>query len=107
MWLEIPHPSIVGISHVCTHLVDLMGVHLLNCVHGNEQMGTHDVVCDTFVAIVQNVGFHVGREQLYALPLIMFNFFRHHQINIVLTKDGIHTLTNIVIVHPTRVDLFP
>jgi hypothetical protein len=37
-----------------------MGIHLLHCIHGNEGMGTHDAICDTFVAIVQDVGFHVG-----------------------------------------------
>jgi hypothetical protein len=31
-----------------------MGIHLLHCVHGNECIRTHDVVCDTFIAIVQD-----------------------------------------------------
>jgi hypothetical protein len=77
-----------------------MGVHLLHYVHGNEQMGTHDIVRDTFVAIVRDAGFHVRQEQLHALPLIMFNSSHHCRIDIVLTKDGIRTLTNIVIAHP-------
>jgi hypothetical protein len=29
------------------------------------------------------------------------------EVNIVLTKDEIHTLTNVVIVNPTRADSFP
>jgi hypothetical protein len=36
----------------------------------------------------------------------MFNS-SHQQVNIVFTKDGIHTLTNIVIVNPTQANLFP
>jgi len=61
---------------MCTHAIDLMGIHLLHCVHGNEHMGTYDVVHDTFVTIVQDVGFHMGREQLHVLLLIMFNSSR-------------------------------
>jgi hypothetical protein len=50
-----------------------MGIHILRCAHGNEHMGTHNEVCNTFVAIVRNVGFHMGREQLHALLATMFN----------------------------------
>ncbi len=42
-----------------------MGIHFLHCVHGNERIGTHDAIRDTFVAIVRDVGFHVGQEQLH------------------------------------------
>jgi hypothetical protein len=52
-----------------------MGIHLLRCVHGNEHMGTHDVVHDTFVAIMRDVGFHVGEKQLHAFLSSMFNSF--------------------------------
>jgi hypothetical protein len=37
-----------------------MGIHLLRCVHGNEHIGTHDAICNTFAAIAQDVGFHMG-----------------------------------------------
>jgi hypothetical protein len=37
-----------------------MGVHFLRCVHGNERIRTHDVIRDMFIAIAQDVGFHVG-----------------------------------------------
>jgi hypothetical protein len=57
-------------------------------------MQTHDVICDTFATIVRNVGFHVGREQLHALPST--------QINIVFTKSGIHILVDVVIINPMR-----
>jgi hypothetical protein len=36
----------------------------------------------------------------------MFNSSRQ-EVNIVLTKDEIHTLINVVIVNPTRAYLFP
>jgi hypothetical protein len=36
-----------------------MGIHLLHCAHGNEQIGTYDAIRDTFVAITGNVGFHM------------------------------------------------
>jgi hypothetical protein len=37
-----------------------MGIRLLCCVHGNERIGTHDAIHDTFATIAQDVGFHVG-----------------------------------------------
>jgi len=83
-----------------------MGIHLLRCVHGNEHMGTHDVVHDTFVAIMRDVGFHVGEKQLHAFLSSMFNSF-HWWIDIVLTKNDIHTLADIVIAYLTWMDLLP
>jgi hypothetical protein len=58
-----------------THPINRMGIHFLCCVHGNEHIGTHDVVPNTFDAIVQNVGFHMGRKQLHVLPSTTFNSF--------------------------------
>jgi hypothetical protein len=45
---------------VCMHPIDPMGIHLLCCAHGNERIGTHDVICDTFATIARDAGFHVG-----------------------------------------------
>jgi hypothetical protein len=105
MWFGLPHPSIVGILWcMCTHAIDHMGIHFLHCVHGNEHMGTYDVVHDTYVTIVQDVGFHMGREQLHVLLLIMFNS-SCWWVDIVLTKDGICTLANVVIVDPMWANL--
>jgi hypothetical protein len=53
-----------------------MGIDLLHCAHGNERTRTHDVIHDTFVTIVQNVGFHMGREQLHVLPSTTFKSSR-------------------------------
>jgi hypothetical protein len=83
-----------------------MGIHLLYYIHGNNRMGTYDVIRNTFVAIARNVGFHVGWEQLHALPSPMFNSY-HQWVDIVFLKDKIRTLTYIVIVDPTRMDLLP
>jgi hypothetical protein len=83
-----------------------MGIHLLHCAHGNEHTRTNDAIRDAFADIVWNTGFHVGREQIHVLPSTMFNSFCEW-VNIVLTKDGIRTLANIVIANPTWGDLLP
>jgi hypothetical protein len=77
-----------------------MGIYLLRCAHDNECIGTHDAIHDLFATIMRDASFHVGQEQLHALPSTTFNFF-HQRINGVLTKNGIHTLTNVVIANPT------
>jgi len=83
-----------------------MGIHLLRYVHGNKCTRTHDAVCNTFVAIVWDVSFHVGWKQLHVFFLNMFNS-SCQWVNIVLTKDDIHTLVNDVIADPTWGNLFP
>jgi len=53
--LGLPCPSIISISQcVCTHPIDPLGIHLLCCVHGNEHIGTHNVIRDTFAAIARD-----------------------------------------------------
>jgi hypothetical protein len=64
----------------------------------------YDVVHNTFVAIAQDANFHMGWKQLHTLPLTTFHFF-HWRVDIVITKDGIRTLANIVIANPTWMDL--
>ncbi len=39
-------------------------------------------------------------------PLAIFNSF-HQRVDIVFTKDGIHTLVGVVIANPMHADLFP
>jgi hypothetical protein len=82
-----------------------MGIHLLHSAHGNECMGTHDVVHHIFAFVVWDASFHMGWEQLHVLPSTMFNSFRSW-INIVFTKNGICTLVDVVINNPMHVDLF-
>jgi hypothetical protein len=107
MQLGLPHPSITNIIWcVYTHPIDLMGIHLLRCVDGNECIGTHDVIHNTFAAIVWNASFHMGQKQLHALRSTTFNSF-HQSVDIVFTKDDICTLANIVIVDPMQANLLP
>jgi hypothetical protein len=105
--LRLFYPSITNIPQcVCTHPIDPIGIHLSHGVHGNKHTKTHDVIRDTFATIAQNVGFHVGREQLHVLLSTTFNSFCW-QFNIVLTRDDICTLVDIVIPNPTWANLFP
>jgi hypothetical protein len=104
-WLGLPHLSIANILWcVCTHPINVISVHLLCCTTSNEHMGTHDAICDTFVVITRDVDFHVKWKQLHALLSTTFHSF-HWWVDIMLTKDGIHTLVNVVIANPTWVDL--
>jgi hypothetical protein len=81
------------------HPIDPMGIHFFCCAHGNECMKTHNAVCDTFVVIAWDVGFHMRWEQLQVFILVTLNCF-YRWVNIVLTEDEICTLTNIVIADP-------
>ncbi len=67
-------PSLI-LHYVCTHPINLMGIHLLHCVHGNEQTKTHDAIYNTFVVITWDVGFHMEQELLHALLSTTFNSF--------------------------------
>jgi hypothetical protein len=61
IWLGLTHLAIANNPQcMCTHPIDLMGVYLLRCAHGNKRTWTHDGVRDTFVTIVRDVGFHMG-----------------------------------------------
>jgi hypothetical protein len=90
---------------VHTHLIDPMDIHFLRCVRDNKRIGTHDAVYDTFGTIAWDVGFDMGWKQLHALFSTTFNC-SHEQVNIVLTKDNICILADIIIVDSTRVDVF-
>ncbi len=58
--LGLAHPSIVSILQcVCTHPINLMSIHLLHYIHGNEHMRIHDAIRDILIIIVQDVDFHV------------------------------------------------
>jgi hypothetical protein len=107
MRLILPYPSIVNKPWcVCTHPINPMGIHLLHCAHGNEHIGTHDVIHNIFATIAWNVGFHVGQQQLHAFFSTTFNSFRRW-IDIMLIKYGICTLANVVITDPTWIYLLP
>jgi hypothetical protein len=82
-----------------------MGIYLLCYIHNNEHTRTHDAIRNTFITIARDVNFHMGWKQLHSFFSITFNSFRW-QIDIVLIKNDIHILTNIVITNPTWMDLF-
>jgi hypothetical protein len=99
MWFKLQHLSIAGLPQcVCTHPINPMDIHFLCCAHGNECMGTHDAVCDTFVAITWNVGFHICGTKTTTCVSFNHSHSYHRQVDIVFTKDGICTLTNVVII---------
>jgi hypothetical protein len=105
MRLGLHHPSIACILQcVCTHPIDPMGIHLLHCAHGNECTRPPDAICNTFAAIAWDGGFHVRWEQLHVLFSTTFNSLCQW-VNIVITKDDIRTLADVIIVDPTRVNL--
>jgi len=79
-----------------------MGIHFLCYAHGNKHIGTHDVIR----TIMWDVNFLMGQIQLHVLPSTTFNS-SHQRIDIVLTKYGIQTLTDIVIIDPTRAHFLP
>jgi hypothetical protein len=93
--------------NACAHIPSTLWVFTFYvCTHGNKRIGTHDAICDTFDAIVRDASFRVGQEQLHALPSTTFNS-SHQRVDIVLTKDGICTLVNIVITNLTQANLLP
>ncbi len=50
------------------------------------------------------MGFHVSQEQTYVLfPLALQS--SRHQVDIVLSVDGVRTLIDVVIDNPIRIDL--
>jgi hypothetical protein len=91
---------------VCTRPIDLMGIHFLRCTYNNEHTWTHDAIRDIFDAIAWNIYFHMKQEYLHAFHSITFNSF-HTWIDIVLTKDEICTLVNVVITNPMCANLLP
>jgi hypothetical protein len=81
-----------------------MGIHLLCYAHGNKCTGTYDAIHNTFAAITRDVNFHMGQKQLHAFPSITFNSFCR-QVDIVLTKDDIRNLANVIIIDPMGTNL--
>ncbi len=100
IWLGLPHASIANVPWcICTHPIDPMGIHFLHCAHGNKHTWTHD-------AIAWDAGFHMGWDQLHAFLSNTFNLF-YWQVDIVLTKNDICILIDVVSANPTWVNLLP
>jgi hypothetical protein len=57
--LNIPWTT-TSFNCMCTHPINLMGIHFLLYAHGNECTKTEDAIHDIFVTIVRDANFHVG-----------------------------------------------
>jgi hypothetical protein len=104
--LDYPIPRLQASLDVCAHIPLTLWVSTFYVVHGNEHIGTHDAIHNTFATIVRNVGFHMGQEQLHVFFSTTFSF-SYQRVNIMFTKDGIRTLADVVIVNPMQADLLP
>jgi hypothetical protein len=91
---------------MCAHIPLTLWVSTFYVVHGNEHIGTHDAIRNTFATIVRNVSFHMGQEQLHVFFSTTFNF-SYQRVDIMLTKNGICILADVVIVNPMQADLLP
>jgi hypothetical protein len=59
-WLSLSHPLTLGLSHcICGQLLNLMGIHLLHCNHGEKKMASHDIMWDAFAYITRDANFHI------------------------------------------------
>ncbi len=89
----------VHTSH-CPYGYPLLIMHLCQWTHGNP--------CSSWYLCHHCTKFYLpcGWEQLHALPSTTFNSF-HQQIDIVLTKDDICTIFDIIIINPTGTYLLP
>jgi hypothetical protein len=99
--LDYPILQLQASFDVCAHIPLTLWVSIfLHYVHGNEHIRTHDAIHNTFATIAQDASFHMGRKQLHAFLSTTFNF-SSRRVDIVLTKNDIHTLANVVITDPT------
>jgi len=96
-WLKLTHPSITNIPQcVYTHPIDLMGIHLLCCVHGNECMmqfatplsplhemwfpcGTRTITCISFnhIQLLESMNQHCVYQRWY----LHLSWHYHCQLN--------------------------
>jgi len=113
MWLELPHSLITSILWcVCTHPSTLWVSTfyiMLMATSTQEPMMKFTIPLLSLrkmLASIWDENNDMRFEQLHALPSTMFNYSRWW-IDIVLTKNGIHTLANVIIVDPTQAYLFP
>jgi hypothetical protein len=90
---------------MCTHPIDPMGIHLLRCTHSNECIETHDVIHDTFVAIVWNVGsMWDDNNYMHFFPPCSIPFVDKSTLCSLKMKFA---LINVVIANPTQTYFFP
>jgi hypothetical protein len=66
----------------------------------NECIATHNIIQDTIITIVLESGTHVERKAPHPFPCYI-----HLQVDILITKDVFRTLTCVVIVDLTHLDM--
>jgi hypothetical protein len=99
--LGLPHFSMAHLSQCkCDHIIDDLGTHLLKCLYRNEHTTTHNTFWDNVATIFLESGTHVQREVSHLFP-------RHiwHQMDILITKDNLWTLMDIVIAYSTHINM--
>jgi hypothetical protein len=107
-WLGLPHPSIVSFPQcVYTHTIDPMGIHFLHYTHGNEHIGIHDVIHMTPLSPLREMLASMWDENNYkCFPSTTLNS-SYPRVDIVLTKDGIRIIADVVITNPMCTNLCP
>ena len=84
---------------------DTLGTHLLRCSRGGERTAAHDAVRDAIEYIIRDAGRAVVREKTGFLPSSIPGG-RGGRVDLVISEPARgHTLLDIVIADPTRVDL--
>jgi hypothetical protein len=88
-----PHPLVPSLLHgACTHPIEPLGIHLLECAHDNEHTWTHDAMRDVVALIAWEVSFQVVCEQLHMFLSFAQPTF-HWCVNIMnkhIQKQGRH-----------------
>jgi hypothetical protein len=66
--LDFPIFLVIGFPcYVFIHLIDSLGIHLLQCSCNIEHIGTYDVIWDIFASIAKEASFHVIQNKLHII----------------------------------------
>ena len=85
--------------------MDAFGTHLLRCSHGGGRTAAHDAVLDALYYIVRDAGRAVVRERTGFLPSAIPGDGAERVDLLIYEPASGHTLLDVVIADPTRVDL--
>jgi hypothetical protein len=102
--LGVPHLTICGMGR-CIYgwFIDSMKIHFFMVLQGRMHCNPQHH-SGFFASITKYVGFHVLHEQTHVFPLFSFYSLKQ-QVDIMFTTNGVHTLTNIIIINPTQANL--
>jgi hypothetical protein len=100
--LGLPHPTIAHFSYCqCGCTIDDLGIHLFWCLCKNVHIATHDTFWDIVTTIILESGAHIQKEVSHLFP-----YHTWWRINIFINiRDGFRTLTDIIIVDLTYLDM--